>query len=333
MIWTNESAGNLSVDYNFGAGAWAQERALLRVQVANATSPQAIEIEWGEVASYLTDRNGQMLVDVSYIIRGEYAIGNTNGLMTISCGDDVIDLAFVINGLISPENMLIPPTRAHILIEPYCSVLPPTRWIEPLFGLSDMVEIYATSELPTNSLLFQYTSGVAINNIPLQAGLNNVAVPTDADSIAVVFRDESGTLPLTGRQWYKRAERMCDRTYASVEWQGRSGATKRHTLEVVKVTENVNGATEFLTADNSYHVTKGQEQELTLRLDGLSRYDYWYYSDIVTSNDVRVAVHEQDADFGDETRVAVSTSGIEQPDNADFYTLEITIKYRRYDEI
>lgn len=333
MIWSNESAGNLSVDYNFGAGAWAQERALLRVQVANATSPQAIYIEWGEVASYLTDRKGAMLVDVSWVIRGEYAIGNTNGLMTISCGDDVVDLAFVINGLINPENMLIPPTNAHVLVEQYCKILPPAKWLAPLFGLADMVEVYATTELPAYTLSLQYISGIAIYSTPLKAGVNSAAVPTDAESIEVVFRDVSGTLPITGRQWYKRAERICDRTYASVEWQGRSGATKRHTWEVVKVTDNVNGATEFLTADNSYHVTKGQEQELTLRLDGLSRYDYWYYSDILTSNDVRVAVHEHDADFGDETRVAVSNTSIEQPDNADFYTLEINIKYRRYDEV
>jgi hypothetical protein len=178
----------------------------------------------------------------------------------------------------------------------------------------------------------QFTSGQVINTIALKNGLNSATVPADAESIAVVFY-ASAPLPLRGRQWYKRAEHVCGRTYASVEWISRTGALKRHTWEVVKVTDNTNGATEFLTADNSYHIMKGIEQGLTLRLDGLSRYDYWYYSDIVTSSDVRVAVQEIDADFGDETRVAVTTDSVEQPDTSDFFTLEITIKYRRYDEI
>lgn len=333
MIWTNETAGNLSVDYNFGAGAWAQERNLLRIKIANATGPQLVEIEWGEVAEYMTNLEGKMLLDVSYIIRGEHAIGNTNGLMTISCGDDVIDLAFVVNGLIDPDNMIIPYANVNQLVGQYCSVLPPAKWIAPLFGLSDSVEVYATQETPADALSMQFTSGQVINTIALKNGLNSAAVPADAESIAVVFYESSAPLSLRGRQWYKRAEHVCGRTYASVEWISRTGALKRHTWEVVKVTDNTNGATEFLTADNSYHITKGIEQGLTLRLDGLSRYDYWYYSDIVTSSDVRVAVQEIDADFGDETRVAVTTDSVEQPDTSDFFTLEITIKYRRYDEI
>lgn len=328
MIWTNESAGNLSVDYNFGAGVWAQERALLRITIANATSPQAVDIEWGEVASYITDREGKMLVDVSYAIRGEHALGNTNGLMTISCGDDIVDLPFVINGLINPENMLIPMSGKLLGTETLAEVariIPPTMWLKPIFGLSDSVEIFAREQ---SNLVLDYTLLQDIVEKTITGGnVTSETIPDGAEYINIY--DDVRTENIS----FARKDLICGRIYAAVEWVGRSGSLKRHTFEVVKVTDNTNGATEYLTADNSYHITKGQEQELTLRLEGLTRYDYWYYSDIVTSSDVRVAIHEQDADFGDETRVAVTNTGVTQPDTNDFTDLEITIKYRRYDEI
>lgn len=148
-------------------------------------------------------------------------------------------------------------------------------------------------------------------------------IPTDA--IGISLRD------IAHVQRYTRSSLLCGRTYAAVEWLSRAGMKKRHTLEVVRVTYSTNGATEFQSA-LGFDVTKGQAVGLTLRLQGLTRYDYWYYSDIITSNDVRVAVAEIDADFGDETRVQIVTSKVVVPDSAGAYDLEIDVKYKRYDE-
>ena len=49
-------------------------------------------------------------------------------------------------------------------------------------------------------------------------------------------------------------------------------------------------------------------------------------------NDVRVAVSEQDAGFGDETRVEIVTNKVEIPDANGTYKLDIEVKYKRYDE-
>ena len=106
---------------------------------------------------------------------------------------------------------------------------------------------------------------------------------------------------------------------------------KRHTWEVVQVSDSTNNSTEYQSV-LGYDVRKGYEQSITLRLQGLTRYDYWYYSDIITSNDVRVAISEHDADFGDETRVNVVTKKVVQPDANGQYTLSVELKYKRYDE-
>lgn len=132
----------------------------------------------------------------------------------------------------------------------------------------------------------------------------------------------------------------CTRRYACVQWIGRTGIRKRATFEVLGVTEEQDGAIEMLDVHNAYDVRMGLVQSLTLSLDGLNAYDYWYYSDIVTSPDVRVALRAADYDADNDTlrdsaRVAVETKKVRQRDGNGgiFSTLNIEVKYRRYDRI
>jgi hypothetical protein len=105
------------------------------------------------------------------------------------------------------------------------------------------------------------------------------------------------------------------------------------TFEVVDVKQTQENIVELSSRFNSFDVRKGYVQSLTLRLSGLNRYDYWYYSDIITSNDVRIAVNEIDANFGEETRVDVTTKSVTIPNSNGLYTLELEIKYKRYDRV
>jgi hypothetical protein len=53
----------------------------------------------------------------------------------------------------------------------------------------------------------------------------------------------------------------------------------------------------------------------------------------LTSNDVRVAVNEADADFGDDTRVQILTDGLTQKNADGFYSLDIEVRYKKYDRV
>lgn len=132
---------------------------------------------------------------------------------------------------------------------------------------------------------------------------------------------------------------LCEKRYACVEWVGRTGYKKRTTWQVEVVTDMQNDAQELLHVQNAYNVRMGLEQKMTLRLDSLNAYDYWYYSDIVTSPDVRVALSASDYDSAsdklrDSARVQVTTKNVKQRDgDAEFGTLKVEINYRRYDAI
>ena len=322
MIWTEQTSGNLTVEYNFGEGVWKMQKNVLRVSVAGVSESVQVTLELDEVITYQTDNSGRVLIDLSDYLRtieqGESVT------VAVSYNEDMVTISADIVGLIDPLEMIIPPATRYEMVGGVL-IAPPHKWIEPLFGLSDSVEFYIKE--PAQSAEFRYMVGIVPAIDPLPFGLSNMNIPSDASgmNLRCVIDDVASV------QRYTRSALFCGRTYAAVEWISRAGMKKRHTLEVARVTYSTEGATEFQSA-LGFDVTKGQAVGFTLRLQGLTRYDYWYYSDIITSNDVRVALAEADADFGDETRVQVVASKAVIPDGAGAYDLEIEVKYKRYDE-
>lgn len=333
MIWTEVSSFDLVVLYNFADGIWTMQPNVLRVSVSNATESQRVSVEVyndgedeGDVVEYATDNSGILLVNLSDIFRSK-SKGDHVTIMVEQSNNSVRIDADVI-GLIDPLEMIIPQAFQNEQMQSVIGIAPPTMWLTPLFGLADSVELFVN---PAATLFanFAYRYDGRDVVIPLDYGSRNVTVRSGASFIGLQVVDEEQVT--IAYQAYNRTPLKCGRNYAAVEWLSRSGQIKRHTWEVVKVTDSVSSSTEYQSA-LGYDVSKGQEQTITLRLQGLTRYDYWYYSDIVTSNDVRVALTERDADFGEETRVNVITKKVVQPDANGQYTLSVELKYKRYDE-
>lgn len=323
MIWTEQTRGNLTVEYNFGEGVWTMQKNVLRVSVAGASESVQVTLELDNLITYQTDNSGRVLIDLSDYLRtieqGESVT------IAVSYNGDLVTISADIVGLIDPLEIIIPPATRYEMVGGVL-IAPPHKWLQPIFGLSDSVEFYIKEQALFAG--FSYSRD-AISNVsePLAAGLSGLQIPTDASGMKLRCVIDN----IARVQRYTRSALLCGRTYAAVEWLSRAGMKKRHTLEITRVTYSTNGATEFQSA-LGFDVTKGQAVGFTLRLQGLTRYDYWYYSDIITSNDVRVALVEGDADFGDETRVQVVTSKAMVPDGAGAYDLEIEVKYKRYDE-
>lgn len=323
MIWTEQTSGNLTVEYNFDEGVWKMQKNVLRVSVAGVNECVQVTLELDEFITYQTNNSGRVLIDLSDYLRtieqGESVT------IAISYNGDLVTISADIVGFIDPLEMIIPPATRYEMVGGVL-IAPPHKWLEPLFGLSDSVEFYIKAQ--AQSAEFRYLSG-ALSNVSelLAEGLSELQIPADASgmNLRCVIDDVARV------QRYTRSALLCGRTYAAVEWISRAGVKKRHTLEVTRVTYSTDGATEFQSA-LGFDITKGQAVGFTLRLQGLTRYDYWYYCDIITSNDVRVALVEADADFGDETRVQVVVSKAVVPDGAGAYDLEIEVKYKRYDE-
>lgn len=151
-----------------------------------------------------------------------------------------------------------------------------------------------------------------------------VAVPNNADIIEFWHTDET----MLYSQTLKDLD--CEKTYALVEWISYTGKTRRHVFEVVKSTTEYTESVDIETITNQYEQRKNRRDSFTLRLDGLTRYDLWYYSDIITSSQVRVSL---DGTNWYQVEVTAEKQTIPETDAGKLNVLEIPINYRKYDTL
>lgn len=134
-------------------------------------------------------------------------------------------------------------------------------------------------------------------------------------------------------------QQVCDEELASVMWTSRTGGYKRVLMQRCKASvsqvnrvslvDEVNFGGSGLPI-NYYKGFAGEEEEFILRLEHLTAYDVWWYSDLLTSDHVAVA----DDNFNSPTAktVEVTTKSITIPDGSvNDTTFEIKVKYRTGD--
>lgn len=102
--------------------------------------------------------------------------------------------------------------------------------------------------------------------------------------------------------------------YIDIKWEClfQKNAYKKHKFELYEQSESVDVSQELYNyKDGGLALTeKSRQQQVTIRLDDLSNYDLWYYSDMLTSNNVLAFVN------GEWQRVSVVTKKIDIPFNS-----------------
>ena len=151
-----------------------------------------------------------------------------------------------------------------------------------------------------------------------------IEVPSGADSV------EFWHLNDTMHYRYPLKELECGKRYAEVEWVSFTGQTRRHVFEVVKLTEETTNEVSLETLTNEYDVRKDRRVSFSLRLEGLTAYDYWYYSDLVTSSSVKVSLSGTNYR---QVQVTAKKSTTPETSAGKPLTLEIPINYVRYDTL
>lgn len=167
--------------------------------------------------------------------------------------------------------------------------------------------------------------------IPYEAEVD-VLHTIDDDLERLMLRDDTQVLTILDGaevlQSVRVADQLCGRRYAAVRWVSAAGKQKQATWEVRDAKTTTQDAVEFETADNTYRYLKGRQDSCMLFLDGLTAFDYWYYSDIVHSSSV-------EADFGQGWQsVEVTTKDVTIPyGSTELETLKVNIKIADYDAV
>lgn len=298
----------LRVRTNFDYTVYLQEQPTIELLSKNN---RAVLVGLGsDIVSYTPDENKMVYVNLT-----DYMSVFGDG--TIGIGTPVssrINVNYLVVGMVSPENMIIPRINE---IQDFVPIIQPSKMYALPFGLYGSVSVWNNGQSDN-----VYYGAFQSKTLPLSPLASNLEIKEGLFVSCGDIKYSTHISPLS-----------CGRAYAAVQWATRWGGVNVMTFEVVDVKQTQENIVELSSRFNGYDVRKGYVQSFVLRLSGLNKYDYWYYSDIITSNDVRVAVNEIDANFGEETRVDVTTKSVTIPNSNGLYSLELEIKYKRYDRV
>ena len=302
------------MDVDFSPAIWAQERNFLYVSRLLASSTHVLVEVVGHnelSAKYAIPPSHTVDVDITDVVR-MYETGTFK--VSEMSGDTVVEEQtpdpWYRAGLIDPAKVLIPD---HDLQDAGggAPIVPPNKMLlNP-----DYPFLYA------ECYLSQPNNWIVTGDANLHEDERRIIISGDFMLATTGFTAVKGYSP-------EYADGCTPLAFLS--WVSFTGVMRVHAFKVVQQATEAVDEVEMLTADNSYDIRKGRKDSLTLRLDGLNRYDLWYYGDVVTSSYVLVSF-----DFEESFRAEVTTKKIELPANDEgaLGNLEITLNYSRYDTL
>lgn len=297
----------------YTADVWKQDKFILLAN-SNIDYVQLWTNLHGSVnsplATYSVDSNHQVYIDMTDYVR-TYPSVQTITVYDPSSTASVVNVS--VKGLINPESVQIPYFRHQGY---FANLVPPSA-------------MYASGQLQTEcwnigNLYWKVGSGSTYTLVTNNAISCNLEGETEFE----IARKVGGIyVPFFN---YTLLPLSCDARYAMVRWVSFTGKVRQHTLEVLKHEIAARDNYSLLNIAEDYDEVKGREDGFTLHLEGLSIYDYWYYSDIITSSKV-----EMSFDGTTWKRVQVLTKNVTIPDGETGFNgkLDIKVNYAKYDAV
>lgn len=307
MIWTTIFQGDFfSLETNFGTTPYLRERSLLRITIERDRNAN-IEIYYPDIDQRMAyDKgDGVVIIDITDYVR---AYPQPSAPISVTYFDDATDFSYSASYFMDVDKEIIPilnyPTDGIVF-------MPPSVFLDGLWNVPAKYEMY----IEDTYVVVGRDEYVFRDGFCMFDKYGRYSIYGDNIDGVIAFNPK----PL-----------LCNRQYALVQWQSRFGNTKRATWEVAEVKHSATDVVELVNIYGGWKSRKGSEVSVILRLRDLTPYDYWYYSDIITSNDVRVALNEIDKDLDDSTIVDFVTKSA-TVQNSGVKTLEVELKYRKYE--
>lgn len=323
---------------NWSANVYSQERKVVRLTDFNASTAM-VRLAVASLnisADYYIPTSRVLEIDVTDIVRmtqtGTISLTGYNSTGTAVSGETA-SCFYGRAGRINPATDIIP---RSVLLDDWeriadehmttvdVSVAPPSRVLEHVNGQAITLEF-----IHNVSTVSVFPSG---STTPLsQQGQKFVTIPNMIYGWRVENVDAQGCV--YGE--YGVTERDGCRNYCVVRWLSRYGTQKQLVWEYRDLRVKVSETVDIEKIDGAYDERKGYVQGLTLYLDELNAYDYWYYSDIVTSSSVEVYIVNKDTFVGAWYPVQVENKEVTIPnfDTGEPNKLEVQINIRKYDAI
>ena len=267
------------------------------------------------IATYTPQSGGDVNIDVTDYVR-TYPTVTSLSFVDLDTST-TYTVAVSVVGVIDPTKVFIP----YHMLGSDIYMLPPRKQFKPLTNTETKVGFYPKVRGDGGVWKFR------------DDGYHSSMNATDGCTIPYSYVTYTLSL-FVNNQWtnyfkYKYTSQRCDMNYVAVRWVSFTGATRCHTMEMVKQKIEAINSFSLLTLTNEYNEAKGRQDGFTLHMEGLDNYDLWYYADILTSSKVEVSL-----DGTNWTRVQVTDRSIILPDgSAGDGKLDIKVNWKRYDAI
>ena len=318
---------------NWITNVYTQERSILTCSNFDA-STVAVGLtvvtpgSLGITAKWIKPSSGALQADLSDLVRLTPS-GGAAAIYEMDASGNQIgaaqNITWTIAGRIRPGAAIIPPNgfdESPVVNNNEIGITAPSVMLRSFNNnvliQFEMADTGGGYQFSTGRLWFKPSGGTLV---PFT---REVAVANNADIIEFWHLDE--TLQYT----VSLKDLECEKTYAMVEWISYTGKTRRHVFEVVKSTTEYTESVDIETITNQYDQRKNRRDSFTLRLEGLTRYDLWYYSDLITSSQVKVSL---DGTNWYQVEVTAKKQTIPETDAGKLNVLEIPINYRKYDTL
>lgn len=300
---------------NWTTNVYTQERNILTLSNFSTGTTHILLTVAGHselVANYAIPSSGVLQIDLSSLVRlyssGTFTVTEQGGQTQATSTRPWTQV-----GLIDPTKALVPSTE---ITSAGAILAPPSRMIYGGFG-----DIICEARFDDHTLWTLSGSALFVSG-------------TNGRQIKCIG-DFSLTKGSASRQCYVDISftgsggRACTEL-ALVRWTSFTGIQRQHYFQVVKQIVDAIDIVGLETIDGQYDEHKGRREGFSLRLDELSRYDFWYYADILTSSKVEVSF-----DGTNWRQVQVTSKSAEIPNNDEgaFNMLEIALNYKQYDTI
>lgn len=317
---------------NWSAAVYSQERKVVKITNFDdntASVRLTLSSPINVVAYYVVPTSRELRIDVTDIVRlsksGTFYLSgfDANGKIVFT---ERGTCEWETKGLINPYTDIKPTSELlekwteiadDLGVDVGISLAPPRRILEHT-GLPLIIEMHGTQDIAVFPLgsTSQNMFNALTSQITIPYGMNEWFVGNDYEHITY------GVYGTTERNGCNKA--------CAVRWISRYGVQKQFVWYYRDLRVNVSEVVSIATIDGTYDERKGYMQGLTLFLDELNAYDYWYYSDIITSSKVEVSID------GEVWRVVqVDAKNVQIPNNdmGKPKDLEVQINFQKYDAI
>lgn len=310
---------------------WKQERLIFRVPT-QTNEPVRVYNDLGTIANY-TGFDSHIDIDLTDWVRAneETVEGYNTFIHTVlqSGGFDVDvewEIGIQIAGLINPDNVLKP--DSDFLFFP---IVAPRRYIGGEDTICEVLSEFESPDPIRSAAWSWYNDQGVWNTANLSKGLHSLQVDSSYKMLAFRIMARPTPAPTNKESIIPIQEQECEVTYALVRWVSFTGHTKQHVFELVKPKTSVADAYSLEPIDNEFVEIKGRVDGFTLKLDNLSPYDMWYYSDVLTSSKVEVSL-DHGTTF-DRVQVTNKDLALLTEGNMSNGVLEFDVNWKRYDAV